>query len=559
MELFGFQIKRKGKEAKESTSFAPPSNDDGSIIVSEGGVFGTYVDINGSIRSETELITKYRNMSLDPIVDMAVQDIVNEAIVEDSDQNTVSLELDEIEDKVMSKAIKEKVLEEFKNVLNLLEFSKMSYETFKRWYVDGRLFYHVIVEESVNKTSQGTNGIKELRYIDPRHIKKVKVIKKVPIQPNSKVEVEKLVDEYFLYNKGGFIEKSNNTDTSNTNGLKISKDAVVVVTSGYLNAEGTMILSYLNKIIRPLNQLRSMEDSLVIYRISRAPERRVFYIDVGGLPTLKAEQYLRNLMTKFKNKVVYDSSTGEIRDDRKHMSMLEDFWLPRRESGKGTEITTLPGGQNLGQIDDVVYFQNQLYRALNVPITRLQSENAYTLGRGTEITRDEVKFAKFITRLRSKFSELFTRILEKQLIMKKICTPEDFEEWKNLLNYRYAVDNYYAEIKNIEMTKDRIDLVTQFAPYVGRYYSNEYIRKFILQQTDEEMKDIDSQIKKEKTIEQYIPPIDPQAGVYSQPEEEPEVEDSKQPEEEEEPPPKSVPAPKAPNVTVNVHNGGKKK
>ena len=321
MELFGFQIKRKGKEAKESTSFAPPSNDDGSIIVSEGGVFGTYVDINGSIRSETELITKYRNMSLDPVVDMAVQDIVNEAIVEDSDQNTVSLELDEIEDKVMSKAIKEKVLEEFKNVLNLLEFSKMSYETFKRWYVDGRLFYHVIVEESVNKTSQGTNGIKELRYIDPRHIKKVKVIKKVLIQPNSKVEVEKLVDEYFLYNKDGFIEKSNNTGTSNTNGLKISKDAVVVVTSGYLNAEGTMILSYLNKIIRPLNQLRSMEDSLVIYRISRAPERRVFYIDVGGLPTLKAEQYLRNLMTKFKNKVVYDSSTGEIRDDRKHMSM----------------------------------------------------------------------------------------------------------------------------------------------------------------------------------------------------------------------------------------------
>lgn len=551
MELFGFQIKRKGEKEKENVSFVPPSNDDGSIIVSEGGVFGTYVDINGTIRSETELITKYRNMSLDPVVDLAIQDIVNEAIVEESDQHTVTLELDEIEE--MSDAIKKKITEEFANVLNLLEFSRMSYETFKRWYVDGRLYYHVIVNEKSNANSNTTSsGISELRYIDPRHIKKVKVLKKVPIEPNSKIEVEKLIDEYFIFNKNGFIEKSSTSNgSSSTNGLKISKDAVVISTSGYLNAEGTMILSYLHKIIRPLNQLRSMEDSLVVYRISRAPEKRVFYIDVGGLPTLKAEQYLRNIMTKFKNKVVYDSSTGEIRDDRKHMSMLEDFWLPRRENGKGTEITTLPGGQNLGQIDDVVYFQNQLYRALNVPITRLQSENAYTLGRATEVSRDEVKFAKFITRLRSKFSELFTKILEKQLILKKVCTPEEFQEWKNKFNYRYAVDNYYAEIKNIEMTKDRIDLTTQLAPYVGRFYSNEYIRKFILQQTDEEMKEIDLQIKKEKSMEQYIPPIDPASGVYSEPEPEPE------PDPPPPPPPKPAPAPKAPNVTVNVHHGSK--
>jgi len=506
MKFFGFEIKRAGEQdntKEKQLSFAPPTNDDGSIIVSEAGVFGTYVDINGVIRSEAELITKYRQMSMDPVVENAIQDIANEAIVEDSEQNTVTLELDEIKD--MSDGIKKKIQEEFTAILKLLEFSTLSYETFKRWYVDGRLYYHVIVDPAT-----ADKGIKELRYIDPRHIKKVKHLKKAALPNNPKVEIDVLVDEYFIYNKNGFADKPSNIGNANAQGLKIPKDAVVVATSGYMNPEGTLMLSYLHKVIRPLNQLRSMEDSLVIYRITRAPERRVFYIDVGGLPTAKAEQYLKNVMTKFKNKVVYDASTGEVRDDRKHMAMLEDFWLPRRENGKGTEITTLPGGQNLGQIDDVVYFQNQLYRALNIPITRLQSDSVFSLGRGTEITRDEIKFAKFIVRLRAKFSELFTKLLEKQLLLKKVCTPQEFIKWKNDFNYKYAVDNYYAEIKNIEMNKDRLDLLNIMAPYVGRFYSNVYVRKFILQQSDEEIKEIDKDIQKELKIEQYQRPINPQ-------------------------------------------------
>ena len=504
MEIFGFEINRKKQEQEEKklVSFAPPTTDDGAMTVSSGGVYGTYVDLDGSVRTESELVSKYRTMSIDPTVDLAIQDICNEAIIEDSDEDTVSIVLDDVDTK---DNIKKKIQEEFQEVLKLLEFNRLSYEIFRRWYVDGRLYYHVMIDESQRK-----KGIRELRYIDPRHIKKVKEVSK---EKNADgVTVEKLVGEYYVYNPNGFIKRSGVTQTYGTSdnvttqALKISKDSISYCTSGYMDPENKFVLSYLHKAIRPLNQLRSMEDSLVIYRISRAPERRIFYVDVGGLPKAKAEQYLSDLMTKFKNKTVYDSTTGEIRDDRKFMTMLEDFWLPRREGGRGTEITTLPGGQNLGEIEDIEYFQKLLYKSLNVPVTRMLSESSYTMGRATEISRDEVKFGKFITRLRSKFAELFTSLLERQLILKGICTVEDWAKWKHDIQYAYAIDNYFAELKSIEITRERLSIMRDMDEYVGKYYSHEHVRRYILRQNDDEMSTIDSQIKKEKTIEQYNDP-----------------------------------------------------
>lgn len=505
MELFGFEINRKkqDKQQERLVSFVPQTNDDGALTITAGGVYGTYVDLDGSVRTEAELVNRYRVIAMDPIVDLAIQDICNEAIVEDEDEETVSIVLDDID---TQDSIKKKIEEEFYKVLNLLEFNRISYETFKRWYIDGRLYYHVIIDDK--KPSQ---GIQELRYIDPRHIKKIKEVKKE--KNDQGITVEIVVGEYYLYNQSGFLKKSAGTaqismpytgsGATQAEGIKISKDSVVYCTSGYQNADNNLILSYLHKAIRPLNQLRSMEDSLVIYRISRAPERRIFYVDVGGLPKAKAEQYLSDIMTKFKNKVVYDSSTGEIRDDRKFMTMLEDFWLPRREGGRGTEITTLPGGQNLGEIEDVVYFQNLLYKSLNVPTTRLQPETTYTLGRATEITRDEIKFSKFITRLRNKFGELFTKILERQLILKGICTVDDWNSWKHDIQYKYAIDNYYAELKNMEIMRDRISLLRDVDEYIGKYYSHEYVRKFILQQGDSEIDELDKQIKQEENDPKY--------------------------------------------------------
>jgi hypothetical protein len=501
MELFGFELRRKKEEAEQKNivSFAPPQNDDGAVVVSDGfGIYGTYVDLEGTIRTEAELVNKYRAISLDPVVDIAIQDVVNESIVEDSMEETISIVLEDIDAK---DPIKKKIIEEFKKILSLLEFNRLSYEIFKRWYVDGRLFYHIIIDKNNPK-----KGILELRYVDPRHIRKVKKTKKEKI-PNTNVELEKVVEEFYIFNKSGFLKKPgaivNEVDSVTTQGLKIAKDSIAYCTSGYLNPNGDMILSYLHKAIRPLNMLKSMEDSLIIYRISRAPERRIFYVDVGGLPKAKAEQYLREVMTRFKNKVVYDSSTGEIRDDRKHMTMLEDFWLPRREGGRATEITTLPGGQNLGELDDVLYFQNLLYRSLNIPVTRLQPETAFTLGRATEISRDEVRFAKFITRLRNKFAELFTKILEKQLILKGICTPEDWKEWEDKIKYKYAIDNYFDELKNMEILRDRVGLVREMEEYIGRFYSNDYVRRYVLQQNQEEMKKLDAEIKKEKKDPRY--------------------------------------------------------
>ena len=485
MQLFGFEIKKRNEEPAP-VSFAPKPNEDGAMVVQAGGIYGTYVDMDGSIRTETELVTRYRELSNHPELELAIDDIINEAMVGDSQDSPVEINLDDLE---QPDRIKDLITEEFKNILNLLEFNDYSYDIFKKWYVDGRLYYHLIVDPKDLRA-----GIKELRYIDPRNIRKVREQKKK--RTENGVPVVQDGAEYYVYNNKGFIKAPGSTAT-NSQGIKIAKDSIVNVTSGLVNPGGDTVLSYLHKAIKPMNQLRSMEDSLVIYRISRAPERRIFYIDVGNLPKMKAEQHLRDMMTRFKNKIVYNADTGEIRDDRKFMTMLEDFWLPRREGGKGTEITTLPGGQNLGQIDDIVYFQRKLYKALNVPIGRLEPETVYNLGRSTEITRDEIKFAKFIDRLRMKFSQLFTKLLQRQLILKGVVTLEEWPDFARSIRYDYAIDNYFAELKETEILRDRAQMVRDLDDYVGKYYSNEWIRKNVLRQTEEEIKEIDKQIADE--------------------------------------------------------------
>lgn len=491
-ELFGFEIKRR---QPAPISFAPKQTDDGAAIVAEGGAYGTYVDLDGSIRTEAELVNKYREMSMYPEVDQAIDDIVNEVITQEPEQEVVELILDDTD---LPDRIKKLFIEEFKDVLSLLEFNQLSYEVFRRWYVDGRIYYHVLIDEENPK-----NGIVELRYIDPRKIRKIKEQKRRKAVNN--VPLVQDGQEYYIYNDKGFAKTSGNSSIpSNTiGGIRIAKDSIVHCTSGLTSLNGDLVQSYLHKAIKPLNQLRAMEDSLVIYRISRAPERRIFYIDVGNLPKMKAEQYLRDQMTKFKNKLVYDSSTGEIRDDRKFMTMLEDFWLPRREGGKGTEITTLPGGQNLGQMDDVLYFQRKLYKSLNVPISRLDPEVQFNFGRATEITRDEVKFAKFIARLRNKFASLFTKILERQLVLKGIITAEEWDDLKQHIRYKFSQDNYYAELKETEILRDRIAMLRDIDDYAGKYYSHEWIRRKVLRQSDEEMEEIDEQIADEADNPQY--------------------------------------------------------
>jgi hypothetical protein len=500
MDLFGFEIKKK---VTEPISFAPKQTDDGAVVVAEGGVYGTYVDLDGSIRTEAELVNKYREMSMVPEVDMAIDDIVNEVITQEPETEPVELILDDIPE--LPEKVKKIFIEEFKEVLNLLEFNQLSYEIFRRWYVDGRLYYHVIIDEK-----QQNLGIQELRYIDPRRIRKVREVRKKKLQDNQ--TANRTTSEYYIYNDKGFAKTSGNSSipTNSIGGLKIAKDSIVHCTSGVTSLNGDLVQSYLHKAIKPLNQLRSMEDSLVIYRISRAPERRIFYIDVGNLPKMKAEQYLRDIMIKFKNKLVYDSTTGEIRDDRKFMTMLEDFWLPRREGGKGTEITTLPGGQNLGQMDDVLYFQKNLYKALNVPISRLDPDTQFGFGRATEITRDEVKFAKFINRLRIKFATLFAKIIERQLILKGIITPEEWDEIKNRIRFKFSQDNYFAELKESEILNNRLAALQQIDAFAGKYYSHDWIRRKVLMQTDEEIQEIDEQIVAEMENPQYNPPPAPE-------------------------------------------------
>jgi len=499
-ELFGFTI-TKNKPQEQPVSFVPKDAEDGAMVVSEGGVYGTYVDLDGAIRTESELVNKYREMAQVADVDIAIDDIVNEAIVQDNHKAVVSLNLDNLN---QPDNIKKIVQEEFKNVLKLLEFESLSYECFRKWYVDGRLYYHAIINEKDPRA-----GITELRYIDPRKIRKVREVKRKKInQGANSTTVQQEANEYYVYSEKGFakaVGTSGMVNDGTTTGLKIAKDSIVYVTSGLTNVNGDLVLSYLHKALKPLNQLRTLEDSLVIYRISRAPERRIFYIDVGNLPKMKAEQYLRDIMTRFKNKVVYDSSTGEIRDDRKFMTMLEDFWLPRREGGKGTEITTLPGGQNLGQIDDILYFQKKLYKSLNVPTTRLESEGTWTFGRSGEITRDEIKFSKFVKRLRSKFSTLFTKVLEKQLILKGVITVDEWSEFKQSFKYQYAEDNNFEEVKDTEILNDRMNALRNVDDFAGKYYSHVWIRKNILRQSDEEIQEIDDQIEQESQNQQYNP------------------------------------------------------
>lgn len=487
MNLFGFEIKKR-QELPDPVSFAPKLNDDGAMVVQAGGVYGTYVDLDGSIRTETELVTRYREMSQHPELEQAIDDIINEAIVGDSQDSPVELNLDDLE---QPERIKEIIRQEFEHVLGLLEFNDYSYEVFKKWYVDGRLYYHAVIDEEKPR-----EGIKELRYIDPRFIRKIRETKRK--RTSAGVPVFADGNEYYIYNNKGFVRSPGATSMT-SQGIKIAKDSVVSVMSGMANPNGDTILSYLHKAIKPLNQLRSLEDSLVIYRISRAPERRIFYIDVGNLPKIKAEQYLRDVMQRFKNKVVYNSDTGEVRDDRKFMTMLEDYWLPRREGGKGTEISTLPGGENLGQIEDVVYFQRKLYNSLNVPVSRLESETTFNLGRATEISRDEIKFAKFIARLRMKFSQLFTKLLKTQLILKGVVTLEEWPDFARSIRYDYSQDNYFSELKEMEILRERVQMLRDIDDYVGKYYSNEWVRRNVLFQSDEDIQDIDKQIGIERS------------------------------------------------------------
>lgn len=509
VQLFGFEISRKKNQAEDeqNKSFALPQNDDGAVTIQSGSYYGTYVDLDGTVRNEIELITRYREMSMQPELETAIDEIVNEAIVNDDNGQAVELNTDDLK---QPEQIKKKIRDEFDTILKLLNFGNMGHDIFRRWYIDGRLFYHVIVDDK-----RPTLGIQELRYIDPRRIRKIREIQKTK-DPKTGMEIIKRQNEYYLYNERGIIGAHSNL------GAKIAIDSVVNVNSGLMDSKRTMVLSYLHKAIKPLNQLRMVEDATVIYRLSRAPERRVFYVDVGNMPTIKAEQYLRDVMVKYRNKLVYDSSTGEIKDDRKHLSMLEDFWLPRREGSKGTEITTLPGGANLGELEDVKYFEKKLYKALGVPVGRLdQQQQGFTLGKSNEITRDELKFTKFVQRLRNKFSTLFDDLLRVQLILKKVCTEEEWKAFKEEIYYDYLKDNNFTELKEAELITNRILLLQYVDPFVGRYYSKEWVRKNVLKQTDEDIAEIDEQIANEQA-EEPAPtdamgnPIDPTTGQPTQ-------------------------------------------
>ena len=491
-KLFGFQItneKTKDKEGQtdnlvnKEKSFALPQNDDGAVTLQTGAYFGTYVDLEGVVRNEIELITRYREMAMQPELETAIDDIVNEAIVMQGHGLPLDINMDELR---VPDTIKKKIREEFRHILKLLNFGNMGSELFRRWYIDGRMFYHVIIDET-----QPRQGVKELRYIDPRRIRKVREIQKTKDAATG-ADIIKTMNEYFLYNERGIIGAHSNL------GMRIAPDSILNVNSGLMDSRRAMVLSYLHKAIKPLNQLRMVEDATVIYRLSRAPERRVFYIDVGNLPKVKAEQYLRDLMVKYRNKLVYDSSTGEIRDDRKHLSMLEDFWLPRREGGKGTEIQTLPGGQNLGEMEDVKYFERKLYKSLGIPISRLEQQQGFSLGRTTEITRDELKFSKFVFRLRNKFSTLFDEALRIQLSLKGICTIEEWNDFKESVYYDFITDNNFEELKKAELIQNRITVLQLADPYIGKYFSMQWARKNILNQNDDEIEEIKKQIEDEQ-------------------------------------------------------------
>ena len=486
-ELFGFSIQRSKKDKGSEVSFIAPSPDDGSIEVAGGGFFGQVLDTDGREKTELDLIQRYRRISQQSECDAAIEDIVNEGIVANQTDSAVQIVLETIP---YPDKIKRKIRSEFNEVLRLLEFGIKGHDIFRRWYIDGRVYFHKVID-----TKNPRKGITELRWVDAMKIKKVREVQKEPDQ-KSGVQMIKKIDEYFIYNDKG-IESAGLSGTGINQGIKIAVDSITYVPSGLLDGNSGRVLSYLHKAIKPVNQLRMIEDAIVIYRISRAPERRIFYIDVGNLPKIKAEQYLKDVMNRYRNKLVYDATTGEIRDDRNHMSMLEDFWLPRREGGRGTEITTLPGGSNLGEIDDIVYFQKKLYRSLNVPISRLESESGFSLGRSTEITRDELKFTKFVQRIRKKFTPLFTDILKTQLLLKGIIAPEDWPKIQEHITYDFLEDGHFAALKESELLEDRINQLGSIEPYIGTFFSKEFVMKKVLHLTDAEIQTLRDQIKKE--------------------------------------------------------------
>jgi hypothetical protein len=515
--LFGFSIEDNEPLSQGVVSPVPENNEDGTDHYLSSGFFGSYVDIEGVYRTEFDLIKRYREMALHPECDSAIEDIVNEAIVSDTNDTPIEIELSNLN---ASDGIKKKIRQEFKYILSLLDFDKKSHEIYRNWYIDGRLYYHKVID-----LKNPHDGIQELRYIDPMKMRYVRQQKKSEkdkyrvsnINSDNPMDFEfPQIEEYFVYSPKSTYPTGNPSSMGGSQGIKMSKDSITYCTSGLVDRNKGSTLSYLHKAIKSLNQLRMIEDSLVIYRLSRAPERRIFYIDVGNLPKVKAEQYLRDVMMRYRNKLVYDANTGEIRDDKKFMSMLEDFWLPRREGGRGTEISTLPGGQNLGEITDIEYFKKKLYRSLNVPPSRMDGEGGFNLGRSSEILRDEVKFSKFVSRLRKRFSYMFHDMLRTQLILKNIITPEDWDIMEEHIQYDFLYDNHFAELKDAELLNERLNMVQVAEPYVGRYFSQDYLRRKILRQTDEEIVEQDKIMKKE--IEDGIipdpnQPIDPNTGM----------------------------------------------
>ena len=514
--LFGFSIEDNEPVSPTTVSPVPPSNEDGVDHYLSSGFFGSYVDIEGVYRTEFDLIKRYREMALHPEADSAIEDIVNEAVVSDTNDSPVEIELSNLN---ASDGIKTKIRKEFKYILELLDFDRKSHEIYRNWYIDGRLYYHKVID-----MKRPEEGIQELRYIDAMKMRYVRKQKKKPgedfrlgnVRKDNPMEYEfPELEEYFIYNPKTSYPTTNPSSMGGHGGIKMTRDAITYCTSGLVDRNKGSTLSYLHKAIKSLNQLRMIEDSLVIYRLSRAPERRIFYIDVGNLPKVKAEQYLRDVMMRYRNKLVYDANTGEIRDDKKYMSMLEDFWLPRREGGRGTEISTLPGGQNLGEITDIEYFKKKLYRSLNVPPSRMDGEGGFNLGRSSEILRDEVKFSKFVARLRKRFSYMFNDMLKTQLILKNIITPEDWNVMEEHIQYDFLYDNHFAELKEAELLTERLTLVQTAEPYVGKYFSQDYLRRNILRQTDQEILEQDKLIDKEIKDGTIPDPatIDPETGM----------------------------------------------
>jgi len=518
IRLFGYEIKRADEETKQELnkpSFVEPIRDDGSVNIEAGGSMGAFVDLDGSIRTEAELVTKYRQMLLQPEVEKAVNEVINEAIIEEEGKDIVSLLLDDVEG--LSSKTQKAIQEEFKIVLELLNFKKSAHDIFRRWFIDGRLYYHQVINEK-----KPYEGIKELRYIDPRKIRKIREVVKTKHKPTN-VIITQTKAEYFIYNENGFQNKSSfvKSSTDTADGVKIAADSILHVSSGLMDENNKNVLSYVHQAIKPLNQLRALEDATLVYHLSRAPERRVFYVDVGNLPKMKAEQHIKDMMTRYKNKISYNTSTGKISDDRHFMHMNEDFWLPRRGGEQGTEIDILSGGAALPDLlQSVEYFQDRLYRALQVPLTRMKPDAIYNIGRATEITRDEVNFTKFIDRIRGKFMELIFAALHKQLILKNIITQEDWDNdiYKNL-KYQFAKDNYFSELKELEIMNDRFLRLRDADDFAGKYFSHDYIRRKILRQTDNEIKEEDAQMKKEMSDAHWNPPEQtmPQPGMEEDP------------------------------------------